>query len=82
MLQQGTHFWVCITFCEVRHGDSATNPDYYYYYYYKLQIHLNGHSDDSEIANIFAANFNTRSPGNVVYLQALNSVNWRKEELQ
>ena len=25
---------------------------------------------------------NTRSPGNVVYLQALNSVNWRKEELQ
>ena len=32
--QQGTHFWVCITFCRVRHGDSVTKPDYYYYYYY------------------------------------------------
>ena len=32
--RQGTHFWVCITFCRVRHGDSVTKPDYYYYYYY------------------------------------------------
>ena len=32
--QQSTHFWVCITFCRVRHGDSVTKPDYYYYYYY------------------------------------------------
>ena len=24
-------FWVCITFCKVRHGDSATKPDCYYY---------------------------------------------------
>ena len=30
----GSHFWVCITFCKVRHGDSVTKPDYYYYYYY------------------------------------------------
>ena len=29
----GSHFWVCITFCKVRHGDSVTKPDYYYYYY-------------------------------------------------
>ena len=21
----GSHFWVCITFCRVRHGDSVTN---------------------------------------------------------
>ena len=28
----GSHFWVCITFCKVRHGDSVTKPDYYYYY--------------------------------------------------
>ena len=26
----GSHFWVCITFCRVRHGDSVTKPDYYY----------------------------------------------------
>ena len=26
----GSHFWVCITFCKVRHGDSVTKPDYYY----------------------------------------------------
>ena len=32
--RQGTHFWVCVTFCRVRHGDSVTKPDYYYYYYY------------------------------------------------
>ena len=32
--RQSTHFWVCITFCRVRHGDSVTKPDYYYYYYY------------------------------------------------
>ena len=31
--RQSTHFWVCITFCRVRHGDSVTKPDYYYYYY-------------------------------------------------
>ena len=31
--RQGTHFWVCITICRVRHGDSVTKPDYYYYYY-------------------------------------------------
>ena len=30
----GSHFWVCITICRVRHGDSVTKPDYYYYYYY------------------------------------------------
>ena len=30
--RQSTHFWVCITFCRVRHGDSVTKPDYYYYY--------------------------------------------------
>ena len=30
----GSHFWVCITFCKVRHGDSVTKPDYYYYYYW------------------------------------------------
>ena len=29
--RQSTHFWVCITFCRVRHGDSVTKPDYYYY---------------------------------------------------
>ena len=29
----GSHFWVCITICTVRHGDSVTKPDYYYYYY-------------------------------------------------
>ena len=34
--RQGTHFWVCVTFCRVRHGDSVTKPDYYYYYYSKL----------------------------------------------
>ena len=34
--RQGTHFWVCITFCRVRHGDSVTKPDYYYYYYYYI----------------------------------------------
>ena len=28
----GSHFWVCITICRVRHGDSVTKPDYYYYY--------------------------------------------------
>ena len=33
--RQGTHFWVCITFCRVRHGDSVTKPDYYYYYYWE-----------------------------------------------
>ena len=27
---QGSHFWVCITFCKVRHGDSVTKPDYHY----------------------------------------------------
>ena len=27
----GSHFWVCITFCKVHHGDSVTKPDYYYY---------------------------------------------------
>ena len=35
--RQGTHFWVCITFCRVRHaghGDSVAKPDYCYYYYY------------------------------------------------
>ena len=32
--RQSKHFWVCITFCRVRHGDSVTKPDYYYYYYY------------------------------------------------
>ena len=32
--RQSTHFWVCITFCRVRHGDCVTKPDYYYYYYY------------------------------------------------
>ena len=26
----GSHFWVCITLCMVRHGDSVTKPDYYY----------------------------------------------------
>ena len=37
--RQSTHFWVCITFCKVRHGDSVTKPDYfYYYYYYRLII--------------------------------------------
>ena len=35
--RQSTHFWVCITFCRVRHGDSVTKPDYYYYYYYYYQ---------------------------------------------
>ena len=30
----GSHFWVCIIFCEGRHGDSVTKPDYYCYYYY------------------------------------------------
>ena len=29
-----SHFWVCITFCKVHHGDSVTKPDYYYYYFY------------------------------------------------
>ena len=24
----GSHFWVCITICKVRHGDSVTKPDY------------------------------------------------------
>ena len=24
----GSHFWVCITFCKMRHGDSFTEPDY------------------------------------------------------
>ena len=22
----GSHFWVCITFCKVRHDDSVTKP--------------------------------------------------------
>ena len=26
----GSHFWVCITFCKVRHGDSVTKPETYY----------------------------------------------------
>ena len=30
----GLHFWICILFCKVHHGDSVTKPDYYYYYYY------------------------------------------------
>ena len=30
--RQGTHFWVCITFCKVRNSGSVTKPDYYYYY--------------------------------------------------
>ena len=30
---RGSHFWVCITFCKMRHGDSVTKPDYYYYYH-------------------------------------------------
>ena len=34
----GSHFWVCITFCRVRHGDSVTKPDYYYYYYYEILL--------------------------------------------
>ena len=25
--RQATHFWVCITFCRVRHGDSHHSPD-------------------------------------------------------
>ena len=25
--RQGTHVWVCITFCRVRHGDSVTKPE-------------------------------------------------------
>ena len=24
----GSHFWICITFCKVRYGDSVTKPDY------------------------------------------------------
>ena len=28
--RQGMHFWVCITICWVRHGDSVAKPDYYY----------------------------------------------------
>ena len=36
--RQSTHFWVCITFCRVRHGDSVTKPDYYYYYYSALEL--------------------------------------------
>ena len=44
--RQSTHFWVCITFCRVQHGDSVTKPGYYYYYYYyycigQLSIHRN-----------------------------------------
>ena len=39
-LLQSTHFWVCITFCKVRHGDGVTKPDYYYYYYYLLLLLL------------------------------------------
>ena len=27
----GSHFWVRISFCKVRHGDSVTKPNYYYY---------------------------------------------------
>ena len=38
--RQGTHFWVCITFCRVRHGDSVTEPDYFYYYYYYYYLSL------------------------------------------
>ena len=38
--RQSTHFWVCITFCRVRHGDSVTKPDYYYYYYYSQKYIL------------------------------------------
>ena len=26
----GLYFWVCITFCKVRHSDSVTKPDYYF----------------------------------------------------
>ena len=33
----GSHFWVCITFCKVRHGDSVTKPDYYYYHCHNSQ---------------------------------------------
>ena len=29
----GSHFWVCITFCKVRHGDNVTKPDYYYSFF-------------------------------------------------
>ena len=45
--RQNTHFWVCITFCKVRHGDSVTKPDYYYYYYYWtiLEIRRMGNAD-------------------------------------
>ena len=38
--RQSTHFWVCITFCRVRHGDSVTKPDYYYYHYYYYYYYL------------------------------------------
>ena len=40
--RQGTHFWVCITFCRVWHGDSVTKPDYYYYYYYSKVFYIWG----------------------------------------
>ena len=42
----GSHFWVCITFCKVRHGDSVTKPDYNYYYYYWMHvcIHCRGYN--------------------------------------
>ena len=34
----GSHFWVCITFCKVRHGDSVAKPDYYYYFFPTISI--------------------------------------------
>ena len=51
------HFWVCITFCKVQHGDSVTKSDYYYiffiwYIYYcdmeaEIQILLKKFPDSS-----------------------------------
>ena len=43
--RQGTHFWVCNTFCRVRHGVSVTKPDYYYYYYYYLYRYFSCRDD-------------------------------------
>ena len=52
----GSQFWVCITFCKVRHSDSVTKPDYYFFqptvnrrilWHRKLSLVISGHSRGS-----------------------------------
>ena len=52
----GSHFWVCITFCNVQHGDGVTRPDYYYYNYYCSIIYLQIHVMEKSFHTKFVCN--------------------------